>query len=187
MGYCGIYGTDLELGLPPTCSLGSGSLLGPLASAMPAPTHPGIAAMPVVASLAHAASTPVPAVAADSLPVIKGKRQWKWAKKRRETGNIWGSAGRGYSPQTPWAGAQPSCSQWPPGAGHKPAGSYAVGLPDAIRRGRHDRAQCWSQSPWIPGHCSHLGIVEASPPYVYPPYAPPSALTIRKSSQAWWQ
>lgn len=152
-------GQDLGAGLVTTCSLGSGSPLGPPASATPAQIPPGTVAMPAVASLAHAASGLVPAVAADRLPVIKGNRQWRWAwEKRSETGSIWGGVGRGHSPQTPWAEAQPSCSQWPPGAGHKPLGSSAVGLPDAASRVRHDQssAQCWSQVSWIPSHCSQL-------------------------------
>lgn len=55
--------------------------------------------------------------------------------------------------------------------------------------------QCWSQASWMPDHCSQLGTAQASPREdplqarwpEFPPYAPPSALTIRKSSQAWWQ
>lgn len=114
---------------------------------------------------------------------------------RRKIGRIWGGVKRGHSPQTPWAGAQPSCSQWLPEAGHKPPGSSARGLPDAVNRVRHDqcRAQGWSQASWIPGHCSQLCTAQASPgeaPLLtrspaYPPNAPPSVQTIRKSSQAW--
>lgn len=73
MGY-GVLVQDRGAGLVPTCSLGSGSLLGPPASARPAPSSPGIVAMPAVESLARAASGPVPAVAADQRPVIKGNR-----------------------------------------------------------------------------------------------------------------
>lgn len=60
-----------------TCSLGSGSPLGPLASTMPAPTPPGTVAMLARVSLARAASGLVSAGAADQLPMIKGNSQWR--------------------------------------------------------------------------------------------------------------
>lgn len=194
----GGLGQNLGAGLAPTCNLDSGSPLGPLASAMSAPGPPGIVAMPAVASLAPAASGPLSAVAADRLPMIEGNKQWRWPwEKRRETGSIHGGIGRGHSPQTPWAGAQPSHFRWPPGAGHKPPGSSAVGLPAAVSRGRHDwsSTQCWSRASWVPGHCSQLCAVQASPrgssaipSCLYNcPHTPPSILTLRKSSQARWQ
>lgn len=64
MEYGGL-GQDLGSEFASTCSLGSGSPLGPLASTMPAPNSPGAVAMLAGVSLARAASGPVPAVAAD--------------------------------------------------------------------------------------------------------------------------
>lgn len=47
-------------------------------------SSPGIVTMPAVVSPAPAASGPVPAVAADQLPVIEGNRWW-WIWERRES------------------------------------------------------------------------------------------------------
>lgn len=57
--------------------------------------------------------------------------------REKDSGSIHRGVGRGLSPQTPWAEAQPSHSRWLPEVGYKPSGNSAVTLPNAVNRGRY--------------------------------------------------